>query len=83
MSVEPPLRWLLAQLPAYVPPDALDALMERYAANKVAYAHQCKMRHAARMVALIERRGYEHEALALTKWRSKLEKLREGELSDA
>lgn len=77
MSAEHPLRWLLAALPAVMPPDTLAVLMERYAVNHAAYAHQSKLRHATRMVTLIERRGYEHEALALARWREKLAKLRE------
>ena len=64
MSTDNPLKWLLWELPAYIEPAPLTALMERYEANKKAYARECVIRHTERIVKTYERRNQPHEAEA-------------------
>lgn len=77
MSHNHPLKWLLAELPAYIEPAQLAALMERYEANKHAYARERKIRQAERIIKSYERRNYAHEAQSIARWRDKLARLKE------
>jgi hypothetical protein len=72
-----PLTFLLYELPAYIEPGPLEGLMRRYEENKRAYARECRIRQAERMVRTLERRNYAREDAALARWRMKLRKLKE------
>lgn len=72
-----PLKWLLSELPAYIEPAPLDALMERYRANKRDYERQLKINQAERVIKTIQRRNNPTEALKLARWHAKLAKLKE------
>lgn len=76
MSVENPLKFLLYELPAYIDPEPLAGLIERYNANKKAYAHQCKIAQAERIVKAYQRRRYDGDTAHLTRWEAKLQKLK-------
>jgi hypothetical protein len=73
MTTTNPLRWLLAELPAYIEPAPLAELMARYEANKRAYDLDAKIRHAERIVTVYSRRG---DTELVRRWQAKLEKLR-------
>ena len=77
MSVENPLRWLLRELPDFVPAHLLPILMEHYELNKAAYYRECKIRHAERIIRSYQRRNSPHEAANLARWQAKLERLKE------
>lgn len=77
MSVDNPLKWLLAALPGYIEPEHLAVLMERYEANKKAYEQGLKIRQAERVIKTIQRRNRPDEALKLARWHAKLAKLKE------
>jgi hypothetical protein len=77
MSVDNPLKWLLKELPDYIAPASLADLMERYEANKKAYARQIKINQAERMIKIYERRDVPYEAASIARWREKLARLQE------
>jgi hypothetical protein len=72
-----PLKWLLYELPAYIEPAPLEALMERYRANKRDYERGLKINRAERIIKTIQRRNSPHEAAKLARWHAKLAKLKE------
>jgi hypothetical protein len=80
MSVDNPLKWLLAALPGYIEPEALAILLERYDANKAAYYHAVKVRELERKISVYTRRNDPRDTLVLTKWREKLATLKENQL---
>lgn len=81
MSVDNPLKWLLRELPDYMPPDQLRRLLTAYDANKRAYERSIKMRHIERIIRTTERFAPSNEREArLTRWRAKLAKLKEESL---
>lgn len=80
MKYDNPLKWLLYELPAYIEPAPLAALMERYEINKKRYEHEVKIRHAERVIMSLERRAYAPDAARLARWKAKLAKLKEGTL---
>ena len=80
MSADSPLKFLLYELPAYIEPAPLAALMERYRANKVAYERDNKIRHAERVVKVLERRNDPRETARLERWQAKLARLKENQL---
>lgn len=77
MKTDNPLKWLLYELPAYIEPAPLAALMERYELNKAAYYRECKIRQAERIIRSFERRNNPNEAAKLARWHEKLSKLKE------
>jgi hypothetical protein len=78
MSVDNPLKWLLKELPAYLPREHHALLMERYAANKRAYLLDIKIRAAERVIKTIQYRNNPSDAAKLARWHAKLAKLKEG-----
>lgn len=72
-----PLKWLLYELPAYIEPAPLAALMARYEANKKAYYQQVRIAHAERIVKVYTRRGNPGDAQTIARWQAKLDKLKE------
>lgn len=79
-KVETPLKWLLYELPAYIEPAPLAALMERYRLHKTAYERQIKINQVERVIKTIQRRNNPDDAAKLARWHSKLAKLKEGML---
>jgi len=79
-DIETPLKWLLYELPAYIEPAPLAALMERYHLHKRAYERQIKINQAERIIRVFERRDDPREAARLARWKAKLGKLKAGEL---
>ena len=77
MNTDNPLKWLLYELPAYIDPAPLVALMERYEANKRIYDREVRIRHAERVIKVFERRNDPSEATRLARWQAKLAKLKE------
>lgn len=75
-DIETPLKWLLHELPAYIEPAPLQALMERYHLHKAAYERQVKVRQAERIISVFEGRNNPREAARLARWRTKLAKLK-------
>lgn len=73
-----PLKWLLHELPAYIEPAPLQALMERYEINKKCYEREIKIRYAERVIKTTERfTPSPGRDARLARWRSKLAKLKE------
>ena len=81
MTTANPLKWLLAELPAYVEPGPLASLMERYEANKRAYDLEAKIRRAERIVRYHARRNDPRDTATIARWQAKLSKLKEKVLS--
>ncbi len=77
MTTDNPLKWLLYELPAYIEPALLAALMERYERNKQAYYRACKIRQAERIIRSYQRRNAPSETANLARWQAKLAKLKE------
>ena len=78
MSVDNPLKWLLRELPDYMPPDQLSRLLTAYEVNKREYERQIKIRHIERIIKTTERFAPSPERDArLARWQSKLAKLKE------
>lgn len=77
MTPDSPLKWLLHELPAYIDPAPLEALMERYRANKRAYERQIKINQTERVITTIARRNDPRDSAKLDRWRAKLAKLKE------
>lgn len=50
IEVDNPLKWLLGQLPAYVPAEQLAELLERFKAHKVVYYRLVKIRELERKI---------------------------------
>lgn len=73
-----PLKWLLYELPAYIDPAPLAALMERYRANKRDYERQIKVNHVELVIKTIQRRNDPRDQARLARWHAKLAKLKEG-----
>lgn len=71
-----PLKWLLAELPSYVPPDRLDDLLTRYAINKRRYERQIKIRRAERIIRVYTRRDNPRDAPTIARWQAKLAALK-------
>ena len=80
MSVDNPLKWLLAALPDYVPPAQLTLLMECYEANKRAYYHAVKVRELERRIKIYTRRNDLRDVLVIEKWQARLATLKEEQL---
>jgi hypothetical protein len=78
MSVDNPLKWLLAELPALIEPAPLDSLMERYRLHRVAYERQVKISAVERVIKTIQFRNNPNDAAKLVRWHAKLAKLKEG-----
>jgi hypothetical protein len=79
MRYDNPLKWLLYELPAYIEPGPLSALMERYEKNKRCYEQEIRIRHAERVIATTERFPPSPERDArLARWQAKLSMLQEG-----
>jgi hypothetical protein len=77
VSYDHPLKWLLYELPAYIEPAPLAALMERYEANKRGYARQSKIAQIERIIKLYEKRDNPRDADFLATKRAKLKQLKE------
>jgi hypothetical protein len=76
-KVETPLKWLLSELPAYIEPSALAALLERYHLHKANYERQIKINQVERVIKSIQHRNNPNDAAKLARWHSKLAKLKE------
>lgn len=80
-NVDNPLKWLLAQLPNYVPEHLLPVLLRTYEVNKAAYARQVAINRAERIIATTERFAPSADRDArLARWRQKLAILKAGEM---
>ena len=77
MNYNNPLKWLLAELPAYIQPMQLDVLMTCYNINKHAYERQVKIRHAERIISGYAQRNDPRDARTIARWRAKLAQLKE------
>jgi hypothetical protein len=78
VTVDNPLRWLLAALPGYIEPEALAVLMERYDANKRAYEREIGIRALERKIKNAQHWPPSSERDArLARWKAKLAKLKE------
>jgi len=77
MRVDNPLKWLLSQLPNYVPEHLLPVLLRTYEVNKRAYERQIKIRAAERTIKAIQSRKDSRDAAKLARWHAKLAKLKE------
>ncbi len=75
-----PLKFLLYELPAYIEPAPLAALMERYQANKRDYERGLKINQAERVIKSIQRRNHPDDRARLARWHAKLAKLKEDQL---
>lgn len=80
MSATSPLKWLINELPSLIEPAQLEALMERYRANKRSYECQLKINAAERTIKAIQYRNRPEDATKLARWHAKLAKLKAGEL---
>lgn len=77
---ESPLKWLLEELPAYIEPAPLAALMERYRKNKRLYERKLKIKQAERTIKTIQYRNNPSDAAKLARWHAKLSKLKASDL---
>lgn len=77
MTTDSPLKWLLSALPAYIAPEALALLMERYRANKRDYERQIKINQAERIIKAFEQWNDPRDQARLARWTAKLAKLKE------
>lgn len=82
MDIENPLRWLLNQLPAYIPPEAHAELMERFDVQKRRYYTAVKINDLKRRIGTAQRfeRTSERDA-QIARWKERLAKL-ESEVSE-
>lgn len=78
IPIDNPLKWLLAELPAYVPPDRLLELMARYDAQKTAYYAAVKMRDLKRKITSAQRwPSSENKTERIARWQAQLDRLKE------
>lgn len=74
-----PLKWLLAQLPAYVAPERLPVLLAEFDENKQRYT-LTKIRAIERKIANARRwTHHENAAARIVRWEAQIAKLREGQ----
>lgn len=78
IDVDNPLKWLLAELPAYLTPAHLPVLLARYETQKRRYYHAVKLRDLERKIKSAERWPPSGDRTAhMERWRARLAKMKE------
>ncbi|HNP72818.1 MAG TPA: hypothetical protein PLO33_15030 [Kouleothrix sp.] len=74
-----PLKWLLEQLPDYIPPAALAELLTRFEAQKQRYSHNVKVNDLERRIRYAKGRPWPADTEQLARLEAKLAKLKESD----